>query len=256
MQCDSSNDRQPWSITATTTSVTSSTHQPPVTMAAALLWRNLSVFEPSSGCHISAELKEEKRILKGINGAILYKSLNAIMGPSGAGKTTLLKCLFGTSSIKYTGSIFVGDRSTKAVFISQNEEDHLLLNLTVEESIRFACKVKNNSSCRLMSCIVGNSDKLSGDSKHSSDSDIVSSLIDQLDLERCRHTLARKCSGGQKKRLAIAQELASKIKPKIIFMDEPTSGQLHLLVPCLLFSVLSHSSVRDPFLSLIRALVL
>lgn len=199
------------------------------TPSAALLWKNLSVFEPSSGCRISAELKEEKRILKGINGAILYKSLNAIMGPSGAGKTTLLKCLFGTSSIKYTGSIFVGDRSTKAVFISQNEEDHLLLNLTVEESIRFACKVKNNSSCRLMTI---------HKDKASADSELVSSLIDQLDLERCRHTLARKCSGGQKKRLAIAQELASKVKPKIIFMDEPTSGQCDILQRLFFFLLL------------------
>jgi ABC-type multidrug transport system ATPase subunit len=179
---------------------------------AALLWKNLSVYQPSRGCRISDELREEKRILKSINGAIHYQSLNAIMGPSGSGKTTLLRCLFGTSSIKYTGSIFVGDKNSRAVFITQNEEDHLLLNLTVEESIRFASKIKNNSSCRLVK------------RKGALDSDIVSSLIDQLDLERCRHTLVGKCSGGQKKRLAIAQELASNIKPKIIFMDEPTSG--------------------------------
>lgn len=105
----------------------------------------------------------------------------------------------------------MGDKNTKAVFITQNEEDHLLLNLTVEEAIRFASRVKNNSSCTMVSkCI---------------DSDLVSSIIDQLDLERCRYTLVGKCSGGQKKRLAIAQELASNIKPKIIFMDEPTSGE-------------------------------
>jgi len=182
----------------------------PSASPAALLWKNLSVFEPSRGCRISDELKEEKRILKGINGAIHYRSLNAIMGPSGAGKTTLLRCLFGTSSIKHTGSIFVGDKNTKAVFITQNEEDHLLLNLTVEEAIRFASRVKNNSSCSMVSKCM--------------DSDLVSSIIDQLDLERCRYTLVGKCSGGQKKRLAIAQELASNIKPKIIFMDEPTSG--------------------------------
>ena len=180
---------------------------------AALLWKNLSVYQPSRGCRISDELREEKRILKSINGAISYCSLNAIMGPSGAGKTTLLRCLFGTNNIKYTGSIFVGDKKTKAVLITQNEEDHLLLNLTVEESIRFASKIKNNSSC------------LHVVEKGGIDADIVSSLIDQLDLERCRHTLAGKCSGGQKKRLAIAQELASNIKPKIIFMDEPTSGE-------------------------------
>ena len=188
---------------------------------AALLWKNLSVYEPSRGCHLSLDQKEEKRILKGINGAINYRSLNAIMGPSGAGKTTLLKCLFGTSSIKYTGSIYVGDKSTRAVFITQNEEDHLLLNLTVEESIRFASKVKNNSSCRMI--------------KKCFDSDLVSNLIEQLDLVRCRHTLVNKCSGGQKKRLAIAQELASHTKPKIIFMDEPTSGKSDF------FSILSIS---------------
>lgn len=49
---------------------------------------------------------------------------------------TLLKCLFGTNSIKYSGQIFVGEKGTKAVFITQNEEDHLLLNLTVEEVSR------------------------------------------------------------------------------------------------------------------------
>ena len=187
-----------------------------VSEGAALIWKNLSVFEPNHGCRLSPELREQKRILKGIHGAIYYRTLNAIMGPSGAGKTTLLKCLFGTSSIKYTGSIYVGDKSTKAVLISQNEEDHLLLNLTVEESIRFASKVKNSSSCRVIQKCM--------------DSDLVSSLIDQLDLERCRHTLVGKCSGGQKKRLAIAQELASNEKPKVIFMDEPTSGKFVMLI--------------------------
>lgn len=188
---------------------------------AALLWKNLSVYQPSRGCRISDELKEEKRILKSINGGIQYQSLNAIMGPSGAGKTTLLRCLFGTSNIKYTGSILIGDKNTRAVFITQNEEDHLLLNLTVEESIRFASKIKNNSGCTVVK-------------KGAIDADIVNSLIDQLDLERCRHTLVGKCSGGQKKRLAIAQELATNIKPKIIFMDEPTSGETWTLVTYML----------------------
>lgn len=120
------------------------------------------------------------------------------------------------------------------MFITQNEEDHLLLNLTVEEvrqrarcdscnsyslaqqAIRFASKVKNSARSHSCRCVQKCADI---------SSDLVASLIDQLDLERCRHTLVGKCSGGQKKRLAIAQELASHEKPKIIFMDEPTSGE-------------------------------
>ncbi|KAI1307578.1 ATP-binding cassette sub-family G member 1 [Halotydeus destructor] len=190
----------------------------------ALLWKNLSVYDPNSrrtlGCmpFSPGSRDKERRILKGLNGVIYRKSLNAIMGPSGAGKTTLLKCLFGTSSIRYSGQLFVGDKDTRAVFITQNEEDHLLLNLTVEESIQFAARVKNSGHGGPGSCrgCMGKCTVIA--------TDLVNGLIDQLDLDRCRHTLVRKCSGGQKKRLAIAQELASFEKPKIIFMDEPTSG--------------------------------
>lgn len=210
--------------TATLSSLSSNSANPGV----ALVWKNLSVYDPNARTGwpqaANAVDREPRRILKGINGAIGSNSLTAIMGPSGAGKTTLLKCLFGTSSIRYSGHMFVSEKGTKAVFITQNEEDHLLMNLTVEESLRFASKVKNasNSSkgsktnpinvCRCVGkCI-------------ESSSSLVHSLIEQLGLERCRNTLVGKCSGGQKKRLAIAQELASEQKPRIIFMDEPTSG--------------------------------
>ncbi|RWR98509.1 hypothetical protein B4U79_03674, partial [Dinothrombium tinctorium] len=40
----------------------------------------------------------------------------------------------------------------------------------------------------------------------------------------CRNTFVKKCSGGQKKRLTIAQELASDEIPNIMLLDEPTSG--------------------------------
>lgn len=73
----------------------------------ALLWKNLSVYEPKnsskrrdaaagvSSCSPAScwpskahgHQVAERRILKGLNGAIMKRSLTAIMGPSGAGKT-------------------------------------------------------------------------------------------------------------------------------------------------------------------------
>lgn len=91
----------------------------------------------------------------------------------------------------------------KAVFITQNELDHLLLNLTVEEAIYYSSNLKMNKSA---------------------EAGKIEQLIEQLELTNCRHTLVKACSGGQKKRIAIAQELVGSIKPRLLFLDEPTSG--------------------------------
>lgn len=100
------------------------------------------------------------------------------IGPSGAGKSTLLKCLFGTANVKYDGKLFVQNKQIKAVFITQNELDHLLMNLTVEEAIYYSSNLKMNKSA---------------------ENDKIEQLIEQLELTNCRSTLVKSCSGGQKK---------------------------------------------------------
>ena len=55
----------------------------------------------------------------------------------------------------------------------------------------------------------------------------VSDLISELELSRCENTrigsvLSRGISGGERKRTCIAIELIS--DPKILFLDEPTTG--------------------------------
>lgn len=115
----------------------------------------------------------------------------------GAGKSTLLKCLFGTANVKYDGKLYVQNKQVKAVFITQNEQDHLLMNLTVEEAIYYSSNLKMNKSA---------------------DNDKIEQLIEQLELTNCRSTLVKSCSGGQKKRIAIAQELVGSIKPRLLFL--------------------------------------
>jgi ABC-2 type transport system ATP-binding protein len=49
-------------------------------------------------------------------------------------------------------------------------------------------------------------------------------LLTELMISDIANTYVEKCSGGEQKRLAIALELTSQIKPNLICIDEPTSG--------------------------------
>lgn len=81
--------------------------------------------------------------------------------------------------------------------------DHLLDLLTVEENLWFASKIKNTEY----------------GFDHAKN---IERVIDLLGLKKCRSAKIKKISGGQHKRVSIAQELLS--NPDILVLDEPTSG--------------------------------
>lgn len=84
------------------------------------------------------------------------------------------------------------------------QNDHLIGHLTVYETLSYASKMKN--------CFDRKFD-------HKSNIERVSQ---QLGLLSCLSTRINKLSGGQYKRVSIAQELLS--NPDILILDEPTSG--------------------------------
>ncbi|RWS06662.1 ATP-binding cassette sub-family G member 1-like protein [Dinothrombium tinctorium] len=174
-----------------------------------------------------------KTILKGIKGEFKSGQLTAIMGPSGAGKSTLLESIAGLRVKGRSGSItFHGqNQNINMAFIPQN--DSFFNVLTVRESIVFASKLQNSTKAKnkedYLAFTIGEHEKgkptlsrsmtISDKSFHHH---IANNIMSLLGLEEAADVPTGKISGGQKKRLSIAQELVS--KPNILILDEPTSG--------------------------------
>ncbi|KAH6930459.1 hypothetical protein HPB50_013980 [Hyalomma asiaticum] len=166
-----------------------------------ITWKNLS-YAVKSG-------KNAKSLVDNLSGEALPGTLTAIMGPSGAGKTTLLNLLTGFYDRSYEGEVQINGRvRDQALFNKQScyvmQEDRLLPALTVYEAISMSVELRMPT--------------LSKTAKE----EMVQRSIAEWGLDECRNTRTENLSGGQRKRLAIAQELVN--NPPVLFLDEPTSG--------------------------------
>lgn len=153
--------------------------------------------------------KSKKVLISHMYGRCAPGTLTAIMGPSGAGKTTLMNILSGHYDKGYDGEVQVNGcvRDTK-LFNMQScyvmQDDCLLPELTVREALNMSVQLRTPSM------------------KSLERTEIVDDALYRWGLGECQNTRASCLSGGQRKRLAISQELIS--NPPVIFLDEPTSG--------------------------------
>jgi ABC-type lipoprotein export system ATPase subunit len=154
--------------------------------------------------------------LDNVSGHAKPGELMAILGPPGAGKTTLLNVLAGkipNSALK-SGSVFVNGepRNKRAkrhtAFVLQ--DDIFFSSLTVRETLTLTGQL-------LLPSTMSEEQKLQR----------VEDIIELLKLTKVANSkvgdaMIRGLSGGEKKRLNIANELIT--DPSLLILDEPTSG--------------------------------
>jgi len=146
-------------------------------------------------------------ILDSINLSLFPGQFVGILGPSGSGKSTLLTALSGRRTISggqvlYDDGPLPGRPGESIGFVPQDDNLHQALKAgrLLTYSARLQLPRKNSSQI----------------------SKLVDLTLRSVGLEDRKKTAVRKLSGGQRKRVSIAQELL--MSPKALFLDEPTSG--------------------------------
>ena len=154
--------------------------------------------------------KEYKDVVavKGLNLEIMEGELFSLLGVNGAGKTTTIKML-ATLTKPTSGEAYIYDYNVeddqdkiKELIDISMQETAIARKLTVEENIEFYAKLS------------GQSDEEIKETKNY--------VYNAFELDKVAKKQASKLSGGWQRKLSIA--LALVIKPKILFLDEPTLG--------------------------------
>ncbi|RWS14040.1 ABC transporter-like protein 12 [Dinothrombium tinctorium] len=167
-------------------------------------------------------VSKTKQIVQNVSGHFRSGELVAIMGPSGAGKSTLLEAIVGKKFFGREGRIVCTSKSSFLSLAFVPQHDHFHEELTVKESLVYAAKLKLTTKYfqeKLDTSFEQLDLKKMNQNRYNK---VVKDLIEKLGLDVCVDNRIPVCSGGQLKRLAIAQELVS--KPNILILDEPTSG--------------------------------
>lgn len=152
------------------------------------------------------ELKKAYGDLQAVDGVsfvVQEGEIFGLLGPNGAGKTTTIEMMEGLRDIDQ-GEVRIDEYS-----------------VTKErKKIRSIIGVQLQSTSLFDLLTVGEMLKLYGSFyKHSLS---VEHILDQMNLEEKKNDYVKGLSGGQKQRLAIGLALIH--DPKVIFLDEPTTG--------------------------------
>eukprot|EP00937_MAST-01D_sp_MAST-1D-sp2_P001352 g1352.t1 len=162
----------------------------------------------------------QKQILSDVSGRLSPGSFLALMGPTGSGKTTLIHTLLhrrghdgGIGRVAYSTTGHRGgetrtcawskDIKRQLAFVSQ--DDIVIEGLTVRQSLSYTAQLRLPRAWSAARRAAQ-----------------VALVMDTLRIAKCGDTRIADVSGGERKRLCIAQELLS--QPAVVAMDEPTSG--------------------------------
>ncbi len=157
-----------------------------------------------------------KRILNEVSFTAYPTEFVGLMGPSGAGKTTLMMALNGYTppstgrSVVNGVDLYENYNSFRGNIGYVPQDDIVYPQLTVYESLCYTARLR-----------------LPADTTAEEIDAKITRILEQLEIQQTRDVLIgdalkKGISGGQRKRVNLAQELIT--EPSLLFLDEPTSG--------------------------------
>lgn len=162
--------------------------------------------------NISCSYDGEQPVIKNINLKLYEGEKVAILGNNGAGKSTFFLCLNGILPLQEGKMIYRGKELTrrkgdlttlrKKVGLVFQDPDNQIIASTVESEISFGLVNMNLEKEEIRNRI--------------------EQITEELDLTRYRKSPPHYLSGGEKKRVSIADILV--MKPEILLFDEPTAS--------------------------------
>lgn len=146
---------------------------------------------------------DDKKAVKGISFDVEQGEIFGILGPNGAGKTTTLEMIEAIQSID-SGTVILD-----GINVSEDPRSIRYIIGVQPQSPAFQDKTKLSEILELFAATYGEK----ADAKK---------LLNDVDLLEKSNAYVEQLSGGQKQRFSIAAALVH--NPKILFMDEPTTG--------------------------------
>ena len=138
----------------------------------------------------------QESVIEGVNLEVAAGKFVSLVGPSGSGKTSILRAVSGLLTAR-AGQIELNGSAESLGFLFQ--DDALLPWRSVRENVALGLRIRS----------------ISKSAAHAE----ADGWLARLGLDGLGKRFPHELSGGQRKRVAIAQILA--LKPKLLLMDEP-----------------------------------
>jgi ABC-2 type transport system ATP-binding protein len=147
-------------------------------------------------------------VLNGLNLTINKGEILGFLGPNGAGKSTTMNIVTGyigatEGTVKIDGvDILEEPKKAKKKIGYLPEIPPLYMDMTVEEYLKFACKIKGVENKKI--------------------TESIENVANIVKISNHRNRLIKNLSKGYKQRVGLAQAILG--NPEVLILDEPTVG--------------------------------